>query len=72
MLCNKFVIAESGTHGKTTTASLVAWILKYAKRNPSYLIGGQPINFNAPAKLNNSKYFVIEADEYDTSFLIPF
>ena len=68
VLCNKFVIAVSGTHGKTTTSSLVAWILKYAKLNPSYLIGGQPINFNAPAKLTNSKYFVIEADEYDTSF----
>lgn len=68
VLFNKFVIAVSGTHGKTTTSSLVAWILKYAKLNPSYLIGGQPINFNTPAKLTNSKYFVIEADEYDTSF----
>ncbi len=68
VLYNKFVIAVSGTHGKTTTSSLVAWILKYAKLNPSYLIGGQPINFSAPAKLTNSKYFVIEADEYDTSF----
>ena len=68
VLCNKHVIAVSGTHGKTTTSSLVAWILKYAKLNPGYLIGGQPINFDAPAKLTNSKYFVIEADEYDTSF----
>ncbi len=68
VLYNKFVIAVSGTHGKTTTSSLVAWILKYAKLNPSYLIGGQPINFSTPAKLTNSKYFVIEADEYDTSF----
>ena len=68
VLCNKFVIAVSGTHGKTTTSSLIAWILKFAKLNPSYLIGGQPINFNAPAKLTKSKYFVIEADEYDTSF----
>ena len=68
VLCNKFVIAISGTHGKTTTSSLVAWILKYAKLNPSYLIGGQPMNFSSPAKLTNSKYFVIEADEYDTSF----
>ena len=68
VLWNKHVIAVSGTHGKTTTSSLVAWILKYAKLNPGYLIGGQPINFNAPAKLTNSKYFVIEADEYDTSF----
>ena len=70
VLRDKYVIAVSGTHGKTTTSSIVAWILKSAKLNPSYLIGGQPINFNAPAKLTKSKYFVIEADEYDTSFLI--
>ena len=68
VLYKKYVIAVSGTHGKTTTSSLVAWILKYAKLNPSYLIGGQPINFDAPAKLTSSKYFIIEADEYDTSF----
>mgnify|MGYP003329115846 CR=1 FL=1 len=68
VLYKKCVIAVSGTHGKTTTSSLVAWILKYAKLNPSYLIGGQPINFDAPAKLTSSKYFIIEADEYDTSF----
>ena len=68
VLYKKKVIAISGTHGKTTTSSLVAWILKYAKLNPSYLIGGQPINLNSPAKLTNSKFFVIEADEYDTSF----
>ncbi len=68
VLRDKYVIAVSGTHGKTTTSSIVAWILKSAKLNPSYLIGGQPINFNAPAKLTKSKYFVIEADEYDTSF----
>ena len=58
LLSKKYVIAVSGTHGKTTTSSLVAWILKYAKLNPGYLIGGQPINFNAPAKLTNSKYLV--------------
>ena len=68
VLCKKYVIAVSGTHGKTTTSSLITWILKYAGLNPSYLIGGQPMNLNAPAKLTNSKYFVIEADEYDTSF----
>jgi UDP-N-acetylmuramate: L-alanyl-gamma-D-glutamyl-meso-diaminopimelate ligase len=68
VLYKKKVIAISGTHGKTTTSSLVAWILKYAKLNPSYLIGGQPINLNSPAKLTSSKFFVIEADEYDTSF----
>jgi|TARA_B110000444_G_scaffold202631_1_gene194942 UDP-N-acetylmuramate: L-alanyl-gamma-D-glutamyl-meso-diaminopimelate ligase len=68
VLYKKKVIAISGTHGKTTTSSLVTWILKYAKLNPSYLIGGQPINLNTPAKLTNSKFFIIEADEYDTSF----
>jgi len=68
VLYKKKVIAISGTHGKTTTSSLVTWILKYAKLNPSYLIGGQPINLNSPAKLTNSKFFVIEADEYDTAF----
>ena len=68
VLYKKKVIAISGTHGKTTTSSLVTWILKYAKLNPSYLIGGQPINLSSPAKLTSSKFFVIEADEYDTSF----
>ena len=68
VLSKKYVIAISGTHGKTTTSSLVAWILKYSGLNPSYLIGGQPMNLSSPAKLTKSKYFVIEADEYDTSF----
>ena len=68
VLYKKKVIAISGTHGKTTTSSLVTWILKYAKLNPSYLIGGQPINLSSPAKLTSSNFFVIEADEYDTSF----
>tara|TARA_Y100000992_G_scaffold301787_1_gene273626 strand:+ start:4482 stop:5867 length:1386 start_codon:yes stop_codon:yes gene_type:complete len=68
VLSKKTVIAVSGTHGKTTTTSIITWILKYSKYNPGYLIGGQPINLNAPAKLTSSKYFVIEADEYDTSF----
>ena len=68
VLYKKKVIAISGTHGKTTTSSIVTWILKYAKLNPSYLIGGQPINLNSPAKLTSSKFFIIEADEYDTSF----
>ena len=68
VLSKKYVIAVSGTHGKTTTSSLVAWVLKYSGLNPSYLIGGQPMNLSSPAKLTKSKYFVIEADEYDTSF----
>ena len=68
ILVKKKVIAVSGTHGKTTTSSLVAAILKYGKLNPSYLIGGMPIGFESPAKYTKSDYFVIEADEYDTSF----
>ncbi len=68
VLINKKVIAVSGTHGKTTTSSLVTSILKFGKLNPGYLIGGMPIGFEAPAKFTKSEYFVIEADEYDTSF----
>ena len=68
VLINKKVIAVSGTHGKTTTSSLITSILKFGKLNPSYLIGGMPIGFDAPAKYTKSDYFVIEADEYDTSF----
>ena len=68
ILSHKKVIAVSGTHGKTTTSSLITWILKYLKFNPSYLIGGLPINLKTPAKLTKSDFFVIEADEYDTAF----
>ncbi len=68
VLSKKTVVAISGTHGKTTTSSIVTHILKYAKKNPSYLIGGLPIGTKSPAKLTNSEYFVIEADEYDTAF----
>ena len=68
VLSHKKVIAVSGTHGKTTTSSLITWILKYAKFNPSYLIGGLPINLELPAKLTKSDFFIIEADEYDTAF----
>ncbi len=68
ILKNKKVIAVSGTHGKTTTSSMIAWILKYSKLRPSYLIGGLPKNFDAPARFEKSDYFVIEADEYDTAF----
>ncbi len=68
ILRNKWVLAIAGTHGKTTTTTMLAWILEYAKLNPSYLIGGVPLNFEASARLTDSKYFVIEADEYDTAF----
>jgi UDP-N-acetylmuramate: L-alanyl-gamma-D-glutamyl-meso-diaminopimelate ligase len=68
ILREKHVIAISGTHGKTTTTSMVTWILEYAGLNPSFLIGGIPENFGMSARLTDSPYFVIEADEYDTAF----
>ena len=58
----------TGTHGKTTTTALLAWIMDKAGRKPGYLIGGIPKNFGEGARLNDSKYFVIEGDEYDTAF----
>lgn len=68
ILQDKWVLAVSGTHGKTTTSSLLTWILDYAGLNPSYLIGGVPENFGESARCTDSQYFVIEADEYDTAF----
>jgi len=61
------VIAVAGTHGKTTTSSMLAWILEYAGLNPGFLIGGVPQNFNVSAR-EGSDCFVVEADEYDTAF----
>ncbi len=68
ILRDRWVIAVSGTHGKTTTTSLVTWILEYAGFNPGFLIGGIPENFGVSARLGSSPFFVIEADEYDTAF----
>jgi len=65
---DKWVIAVSGTHGKTTTTSMIAWILHYAGLNPGFLVGGVPNNFGYSARLTDSEFFVIEADEYDTAF----
>ncbi|HEU4780282.1 MAG TPA: UDP-N-acetylmuramate:L-alanyl-gamma-D-glutamyl-meso-diaminopimelate ligase, partial [Steroidobacteraceae bacterium] len=62
------VLAVSGTHGKTTTSSMLAWILEHAGLNPGFLIGGVPADFSVSARLGGRKYFVIEADEYDTAF----
>ena len=62
------VVAVAGTHGKTTTASLVAWLLECAGRKPSFLIGGVAENFGASYRLTDSEVFVIEADEYDTAY----
>lgn len=77
ILQGKWVLAVAGTHGKTTTASMLAWILEYAGLAPGYLIGGVPENFSVSARLpgkpkqdlnSTSPFFVMEADEYDTAF----
>ena len=65
---DKWVLAVAGTHGKTTTASMLAWILEDCGLNPGFLIGGVPMNFGVSARLTESPFFVIEADEYDTAF----
>ena len=68
VLQSRWVIAVAGTHGKTTTSSIVAWLLDNAGLSPGFLIGGVPQNFGISACLGNSPFFVIEADEYDTAF----
>lgn len=75
LLHNRWVLAVAGTHGKTTTSSMLAWILEYAGLSPGFLIGGVPENFGLSARLGiieaeqtPSPFFVIEADEYDTAF----
>ncbi|SIT65960.1 UDP-N-acetylmuramate: L-alanyl-gamma-D-glutamyl-meso-diaminopimelate ligase [Ectothiorhodosinus mongolicus] len=68
VLKDRWVLAVAGTHGKTTTASILAWILEYAGLEPGFLIGGVPGNFGVSARLGRSPFFVVEADEYDTAF----
>ena len=71
VLQGRHVLAVAGTHGKTTTTSMLAWILECAGLKPGFLVGGVPLNFGVSARLGQSsgeKYFVIEADEYDTAF----
>jgi UDP-N-acetylmuramate: L-alanyl-gamma-D-glutamyl-meso-diaminopimelate ligase len=68
VLKDRWVVAVSGTHGKTSTASMVAWILEHAGLKPGFLIGGVPQNFDCSARLGESPFFVIEADEYDSAF----
>jgi len=68
ILHGKWVLAVSGTHGKTTTSSMLAWILEASGRNPSFLIGGVPQNFGLSARLTPTEHFIVEADEYDTAF----
>jgi UDP-N-acetylmuramate: L-alanyl-gamma-D-glutamyl-meso-diaminopimelate ligase len=67
-LTGREVLAVAGTHGKTTTTSLLAWILEHAGLKPGFLVGGVPENFGASARLGEGRPFVIEADEYDTAF----
>lgn len=67
-LAGKQVLAVAGTHGKTTTSSMLAWILEACGHNPGFLIGGVPANFGLSARWTDSPLFVIEADEYDTAF----
>lgn len=72
VLQGRWVLAVAGTHGKTTTSSMLAWILEYAGLSPGFLIGGVPMNFGVSARISgkqiDSPFFVIEADEYDTAF----
>ncbi|MBR0566686.1 UDP-N-acetylmuramate:L-alanyl-gamma-D-glutamyl-meso-diaminopimelate ligase [Azoarcus sp. L1K30] len=68
VLAGRWVLAVAGTHGKTTTTSLLAWMLEDAGLNPGFLVGGVPQNFGLSARLTDSPFFVIEADEYDTAF----
>jgi UDP-N-acetylmuramate: L-alanyl-gamma-D-glutamyl-meso-diaminopimelate ligase len=68
VLHDKWVLGVAGTHGKTTTSSMLAWILEHQGFNPGFLIGGIPLNFDISARLGKSGFFVIEADEYDSAF----
>lgn len=68
VLQERWVLAVSGTHGKTSTSSMLAWMLEYNKMSPGFLIGGVPANFGQTARLGETPFFVVEADEYDTAF----
>ena len=68
VLAGRHVLAVAGTHGKTTTTSMLAWILDQAGQAPGFLVGGVPQNFGVSARLGTGSTFVIEADEYDTAF----
>ncbi len=68
VLQGRHVLAVAGTHGKTTTTSMLAWILEHAELKPGFLVGGVPLNFGVSARLGVGNHFVIEADEYDTAF----
>jgi UDP-N-acetylmuramate: L-alanyl-gamma-D-glutamyl-meso-diaminopimelate ligase len=68
VLADRWVLAVAGTHGKTTTTGMLAWVLERAGLDPGFLVGGVPENFDVSARLGAKPFFVIEADEYDTAF----
>jgi UDP-N-acetylmuramate: L-alanyl-gamma-D-glutamyl-meso-diaminopimelate ligase len=68
VLQGRWVLAVAGTHGKTTTSSMLAWVLEHAGMSPGFLIGGVPQNFSVSARLGQTLFFVVEADEYDSAF----
>ncbi|MEQ4258287.1 UDP-N-acetylmuramate:L-alanyl-gamma-D-glutamyl-meso-diaminopimelate ligase [Pseudomonas syringae] len=68
VLQGRWVLAVAGTHGKTTTSSMLAWVLEHAGMSPGFLIGGIPQNFAVSARLGETPFFVVEADEYDSAF----
>ncbi|MCB5520514.1 hypothetical protein LIP81_18735, partial [Erysipelatoclostridium ramosum] len=68
VLRDRWVLAVAGTHGKTTTAGMATWILEQCGYKPGFVIGGVPGNFEVSARLGESDFFVIEADEYDCAF----
>jgi UDP-N-acetylmuramate: L-alanyl-gamma-D-glutamyl-meso-diaminopimelate ligase len=68
VLAGRWVLGVAGTHGKTTTSSLLTWILEHAGLEPGFLVGGVPLDFDASARLGAGQHFVVEADEYDTAF----
>ncbi|NWL79072.1 UDP-N-acetylmuramate:L-alanyl-gamma-D-glutamyl-meso-diaminopimelate ligase [Pseudomonas taiwanensis] len=68
VLQGRWVLAVAGTHGKTTTTSMLAWVLEHAGMSPGFLIGGVPQNFGVSARLGGTPFFVVEADEYDSAF----
>ena len=68
VLQGRWVLAVAGTHGKTTTSAMLAWILEHGGLRPGFLVGGVPENFGVSARLSDTPFFVIEADEYDTAF----
>ncbi|MGE5347461.1 MAG: UDP-N-acetylmuramate--L-alanine ligase, partial [Acidithiobacillales bacterium] len=68
ILAGRHSVVAAGTHGKTTTTALTAWLLASAGRDPGFLVGGEPLNFDAPARLGGGPAFVVEGDEYSTSY----